>query len=195
MTTFYICRHGETENNKHGRLSGWIDTPLTEEGNANALATATKLSEISIDKVISSDLGRAFVTAYVISTKLGISSEIERKKGLREVSYGDLANILIVDAMTTYASEFHSSDSVAPGGESLVQMQQRVLACIDDITHVYPNKTILLVTHDGTIKAVYASFANIDIGKVDKATTYPHDFAAKFVYQNGTIISFDAVAM
>ncbi len=42
MTMFYICRHGETENNKNRLLSGWIDTPLTEEGVQNALSANVK---------------------------------------------------------------------------------------------------------------------------------------------------------
>jgi broad specificity phosphatase PhoE len=32
MNKFYLVRHGETENNRAKRLSGWIDTPLTDTG-------------------------------------------------------------------------------------------------------------------------------------------------------------------
>ena len=32
LNAFYIVRHGETENNRAKRLSGWIDTPLTDTG-------------------------------------------------------------------------------------------------------------------------------------------------------------------
>src|SRR4051812_48009737 len=92
MTTFYICRHGQTENNKNRRLSGWIDTPLTNEGVANAQASAAKLRVIHLDTIISSDLGRAFTTAYIIARELGFAGEIERTAGLREVNYGELAN-------------------------------------------------------------------------------------------------------
>ena len=93
MTTFYICRHGQTENNKNKRLSGWIDTPLTADGIKNAATSAEKLRSIKFDKIISSDLGRAFITAYLISRKLGYTSTIELSKELREVNYGDLANL------------------------------------------------------------------------------------------------------
>lgn len=93
MTSFYICRHGQSENNKHGRLSGWIDTPLTEEGVRNAASSAAKLNGTKIDKIVSSDLGRAFVTAYIISRKLNYSNEIELNKGLREINYGELGNM------------------------------------------------------------------------------------------------------
>lgn len=92
MTTFYICRHGETENNKRKRLMGWTDTPLTEEGKLNAKSSASKLKAIHIDQIVSGDLGRAFATAYIISRQLGYSSDIEMSAGLREMNYGDLAN-------------------------------------------------------------------------------------------------------
>ena len=196
MTTFYICRHGQTENNKNKRLSGWIDTPLTEDGIKNAASSAEKLRDIKFDKIISSDLGRAFITAYLISRKLGYTSDIELSKGLREINYGDLANLPYSGAESVYPvlSAIENTNYIPPQGESLAQMQQRVLACISAISQDNPDKTILLSCHDGTINAVLASFTNRDIGDVDADNTNPHDFVAKFVYDNGRIISFEHIA-
>ena len=191
MTTFYICRHGETENNRNGRLSGWIDTPLTEEGIRNAASSAGKIKNIDFDQIISSDMGRAFITAYLISRDLNYTSPIQRSKDLREVNYGELANMPY--ASYPLVTPLENADFVAPGGESLAQMQQRVLKYLERISSKNPHKTILLVAHDGTINAIHAQFANENIGIEDAKSANKHDFVAKFEYNDVHILSFDEI--
>lgn len=191
MTIFYICRHGETENNKNKRLSGWIDTPLTEEGDHNAVSAAAKLQGIHFDKVIASDAGRAFITAYLITRELGFSDEIERAKQLREVNYGDLANQPYA-AYPEVTTEQNAA-LVMPDGESLVMMQERVLKYVRELAKTYQGQTILLVAHDGTINAVRASYANENIGVAD-LTHNPHDFVARFIIEHDRVTEYDEVA-
>jgi broad specificity phosphatase PhoE len=191
MTTFFICRHGQTENNKNQRLSGWIDTPLTDTGILNSNASAAKLAGAHFDAVIASDLGRAFITAYLITRKIGYSADILPNKGLREVNYGDLGNMPL-DAHPKL-SPLQNADFVHPNGESLAQMQQRVLACLDAISRQNPDKTVLLVAHDGTINAINANFSQRNIGLVDAESANGHDFVAKFTYDTGRISSFTEV--
>lgn len=192
MTTFYICRHGQTENNKNQRLSGWTDTPLTDEGVENALSSAKKLHGVRFDKVLSSDLGRAFTTAYIILRELGDTTEIERSKELREVNYGDLAH----QPYSAYpkVTPQENTNFVVPGGESLAQMQQRVMAFIQSLSAENPGKTILLVAHQGTVNAVRASGTGQEIGVAD-LTHNAHNFVAKFVYNNGKVTSFSEVSL
>lgn len=75
MNTFYIVRHGETENNRAKRLSGWIDTPLTDTGLEPTKTVIEKLQGVHIDEMYASDLGRAFTTAYVLARGLGFNKE------------------------------------------------------------------------------------------------------------------------
>jgi alpha-ribazole phosphatase len=190
MITFYICRHGVTLNNKAKRFSGWIDTPLTDEGVQNALSAASKLDNIHFDRVVSSDMGRAFISAYIIARKLGIDVEIERNAGLREMNYGDFANKQYSEYPTMTLEE--NAVFTPPNGESLVQTQQRVLAAIKDLAEISNDKIILLVAHDGTINSIRASFTGEDMGTADTVHN-PHDFVAKFEYGNGKVISFVGV--
>jgi len=190
MTTFYMCRHGQTENNKNRRLSGWIDTPLTDEGVQHAHAAAQKLQGVTIDKIISSDLGRAFVTAYIIARDIHYADELGLAKELREVNYGSLANQLY-DAYPDIPPE-ENTHYIAPGGESLAQMQQRVLAYIRQLSADNPDKTILLAGHDGTINAVRSSFTGQAMGIVDRIHN-AHDFVGTFTYDDGHILSFREV--
>lgn len=193
MTIFYIARHGQTENNLHKRLSGWIDTPLTEAGIANTVSSAAKLSGISFDRVVSSDLGRAFITAYLIIHELGHDIEIERAPELREVNYGDLSNTSYVGADRHYPdlTPAENTDFLPDNGESLAQMQTRVLAWIQATAVDCPDQTILLVAHDGTINALHGAFTGKEIGVVDAGSDNPNDFVAKVAVDNGTVTVFE----
>jgi len=190
MTTFYICRHGQTENNKNNRFSGWIDTPLTDEGNHNAVSIAKKLAGVQFDHIISSDLGRTFITAYIVACRLGFTGNIQRAKELREINYGDFANKPY--SLYPNLSPTENSTFVCPGGESLAIMQKRVSAYIHKLGADNLNKTILLVAHDGTINAALADCTGQDIGIVD-ITHNAHDFVGKFAYQHGRLSGFTEV--
>jgi broad specificity phosphatase PhoE len=197
MNTFYLTRHGQTTNNKSKTFSGWVDTPLTEQGILDAHAAATKLSGVNFDVIISSDLGRAFVTAYIISRKIGYTDEILRSNRLREVNYGDIGNVSIVKAQAIYPGLDTDTNFVAPNGESLGQMQQRVLKFISELEEQYTDKTILLVAHGGVIDAVKANFLDEDIGHymTTQGITNSHDYVAKFKVLDGRVVSHEEITI
>lgn len=58
----YFIRHGETLLNKLGRVQGWCDSPLTEEGCKVAYSLRKSLESLNISAVYSSDLLRACAT-------------------------------------------------------------------------------------------------------------------------------------
>lgn len=132
-------------------------------------------------------MGRAFATAYIIARANGHSGEIKSYKGLREVNYGDFAN----QPYSVYPemSPEENANFVNPNGESLVGMQARVLDCIAGIAAENPDKTVLIVAHDGTINALRAACSGEHIGTAD-LTRNPHDYVAKFNFKDGTVKSF-----
>lgn len=193
MTTFYICRHGQTENNRNKLLSGWIDTPLTEDGKRDAVTTAAKLSGIHFDKIVSSDLGRTIATAKIIAEVIGYNSPLQTYPELREVNYGDFGNQPYSRPQSPYPdiSRAENTNYTPPNGESLAQMQQRVMLCIENLGQMNPAKTILIVAHDGTINAVYSSFSGTPIGLVDADNHNAHDSTAEFNLEGNLIVSFE----
>jgi broad specificity phosphatase PhoE len=190
MTTFYIVRHGQTENNLHGRLSGWLDTPLTNEGRLNARTAARKLQGVHIDFIVASDLGRAMGTAEIIARELGLDPEVIKPyEALREVNYGMYGNAPIVDYPRLHPEE--NAGFTPPGGESLIHMQTRVLHCIEKLAAEHPGKTILMAAHDGTINAIRAAHTKENIGVVDAVGANPHDIVARFTCSGGKITTFE----
>ena len=83
----YIVRHGESETNKNGLWTGWLDVPLTEKGLSEADGAKAILSGIKFDKVYSSDLSRAMKTC---ERALG-NIPYEATPVLREINVGNIA--------------------------------------------------------------------------------------------------------
>lgn len=194
MNTFYIARHGETENNKAHRLSGWIDTPLTPTGLIPTERAIVKIKAIPFDEIHSSDVGRAFITAYIMARSLGFTKEIVRLSGLREVNYGDAANMLSAEAYQLYPRLDRDTHFTPPNGESLHNMQQRVLATVNKINDAHTDQNLLLVAHSGVMAALNASRTGQDFGEHNISEAYEHDYVGRFTLEGGRVITFDAVA-
>ncbi|HEX8182106.1 MAG TPA: histidine phosphatase family protein [Candidatus Saccharimonadales bacterium] len=190
MNAIYIARHGETENNRAKRLSGWIDTPLTDMGLEPTKKVIEKLSALRLDSMYSSDVGRAFITAYVIAKDIGYDDEIVRLPGLREVSYGDAANMYSVEAYQKYPGLDSDTHYTPPNGESLDHMQKRVLKTVNGLDETHANANILLVCHSGVMAAIRASHIGQDFGAHNISEAYPHDYVGKFTLQNGEVATF-----
>ncbi len=60
--TFYVVRHGQTLFNVMGKVQGWCDTPLTDEGVRAAQSLGRGLAEVDFAAAYSSDSGRAVHT-------------------------------------------------------------------------------------------------------------------------------------
>lgn len=190
MNTFYIARHGETENNRAKRLSGWIDTPLTSTGLEPTKKVIDKLSGIRLDEMYSSDVGRAFITAYVIAQGLNFTKAIQRVAGLREVNYGDAANMFSAEAYEKYPLLDRDTRFAPTNGESLDLMQKRVFQAVADINSAHADKTILLVCHSGVMAALRASHIGQDFGEHNVSEAYPHDYVGVFTFTDGAVSSF-----
>ena len=191
MNTFYIVRHGETENNKARRLSGWIDTPLTEHGLEPTAKVVAKLANAGIDHVYSSDVGRAFITAYFIARKLNFQNEINRLPGLREVNYGDTANMLSDEAYALYPELDRNTHFTPPNGESLDKMQTRVFRTLNELDNSHSNATILLVCHSGVMAAINSKHIGQDFGEHNISEAYPHDYVGVFKLEDGEVATFN----
>ena len=62
VTTVILVRHGQTTYNAQGRIQGFLDIPLSDNGIAQAKLLAKSLKDYPIDVFIASPLQRAYVT-------------------------------------------------------------------------------------------------------------------------------------
>ena len=89
--TILLVRHGETEWNRARRYQGWSDSPLTEQGIAQAEAIGRALRNLlraASAPLVASPIGRARRTAEIIHSHLGSTTPIQFDDRLREISLG-----------------------------------------------------------------------------------------------------------
>lgn len=91
MKKLYFIRHGLTELNVQGRFAGHTETPLTDEGRAQAKAAGEFAKTHKIDLIVASPLSRALETAQIIAKEIGYPIEnITTSKFVIERDYGEL---------------------------------------------------------------------------------------------------------
>ena len=61
-----VVRHGKTYFNRYNKLQGWGNSPLTDEGIADAHQAGERLADVPFKVAYSSDTTRAMDTANII---------------------------------------------------------------------------------------------------------------------------------
>ena len=95
MLEVYLVRHGKTVFNTIGRLQGWSDSPLTNEGRAAAAALGCRIGkrEIAFDAAFSSTAPRAAETAGLILQQAGQGGlAVRQLPDLREYCFGGFSD-------------------------------------------------------------------------------------------------------
>lgn len=104
----YLARHGKTMLNTVDRSQGWIDAPLTPAGVEVAEQLGKGLSDVTFDKVVTSDSGRAIETAELVLKNNGQEDLIKamtKDKRLREYNFGTYEGLLNEEMLTAVAKE------------------------------------------------------------------------------------------
>ena len=139
----YLVRHGETTWNQQGRFCGRGDPPLTDQGRQQATALGTLIGDVAFDRVVSSPSLRAVETARLAYGEPTVDDR------LCEIDFGDLEGRTWAECPTDVQQRLLDYDSFeAPGGESVRQLGDRVLASLHDLGR----GRHLVVTHGGVIR-------------------------------------------
>ena len=148
MKRLYLLRHGQTEFNVKKLVQGRCDSPLTDLGRQQAGAAAAWLKAHNVvpDKVVSSPLGRAMVTANLVATELlGQNAAVEPCEGIIERCYGTFEEGPH-DALPTDVWD-PGEDLVPFGGEGRRALQERMVATLTNLMSTEDTKTLLAVSH------------------------------------------------
>lgn len=144
---FYMIRHGQTVANAARVMAGWDDSPLTEEGRAQA-AQAAKVVAAAAPRpglVVHSSLSRARDTASIINESLGLP--MLANEDLRELHAGDWEGI---HYDISYQPIVEGRDP--PGGETYDIFRARVRKGLAAGMEGREDP-VLFVTHGGVFRA------------------------------------------
>lgn len=154
MQKVVLVRHGQTVHNRLGLIQGRTDTPLNEEGEAQARRLAVELAGVDFDTVYSSPLQRALCTARL--TMKGRSIPITTDDRLVEIDQGDwtLKNTReLFNAEQRYRT-WVANPTLAgpPNGETIFDVAKRAKSFAEDMQ----GNSILVVAHGGLIAILRA---------------------------------------
>jgi probable phosphoglycerate mutase len=158
-TRIIAVRHGETAWNVDARIQGQLDIGLNDTGRWQARKVGEALATEPITAVYSSDLGRAHQTAQSISEVTGIP--VVAEEGLRERSFGLFEGKTFDEIHETWPDHAHNWRKRIPeweppeGGESLLQLRERVTRTMQSLAARHPGEQIVVVAHGGVLDTLY----------------------------------------
>lgn len=165
---FYIVRHGETGENVRMRYLGARDEPLTDEGVRQARRAAEALAQIPVKLILSSPMRRAADTAVQIQRACGVGLRLDTR--LAEGSFGRWEGLNREEVLGLGEPDagllvrWESDPSCAPpGGESILDIQKRVVGLAEELQGEFPASSLVLVSHVGPIKALIAAVLDIPL--------------------------------
>jgi len=175
MTTLVLIRHATNDWVHKGLLAGW--TPgvhLNQEGRAQAQALGERLAASHLDAVYSSPLERALETAQAVAAPHEL--EVQIHDGIGEVQYGEWNGRSLRELVKRplwRSVQIYPSGTRFPGGESIGEMQARVVAALDEIRSAHPQGIVAAVAHADVIKAATAFFVGVPLDLFQRLVISP----------------------
>lgn len=157
MVKLILVRHALTVDNQKSRLSGHIDSSISEEGREQIDKITNYLKDFDIDKIYTTTSSRTKDTVKKLSELKSI--EIIEKESLKEISFGDFEGLTFKEIENRYPEEFQDMikkgyEYKYPNGESLIDSYNRVCIELDNIISNNDDRTILICSHGGTIRNI-----------------------------------------
>ncbi|PKM79788.1 MAG: alpha-ribazole phosphatase, partial [Firmicutes bacterium HGW-Firmicutes-13] len=153
---------------------------MSEEGLKQACKVSERLKDIKINSIYSSDLKRAFRTAQIVAENYNLT--VQKNPDLREINFGDWEGRHYNHFKEEERDYFHKWFKEPlkyriPGGESLPELHERVLAFLNLVVSQENEKKeeeeIIITAHGGPIKIIIAHILNMDIKNMSRLVISP----------------------
>jgi probable phosphoglycerate mutase len=174
MTRLLLIRHGQTA--AIGRyLSGTAPgTPLTESGRGQVRRLSERLRGVPIAAVVSSPMTRALETAAAIAEVQKVP--VQTDAALTEFEVGGWTGRTFDDLQGQ--PEWHRFNGLrslvrAPGGELMLDVQQRAVTALLGLAAQHPDATVAVVSHGDVIRAAVMFFLGMPLDLVHRIDISP----------------------
>lgn len=170
-----LLRHGQTDFNAAGLMQGHLDSVLTDTGVGQATVVAPAMAGFSPDRIVSSDLRRAFDTAEVVGEACGLPVKVDAR--LRETHLGEWQGRSVAEVEQDYPGAItqwrYDPTWAPPGGESRIDVAARARVVVDELDAEYAmsglpgdppdteSRTVLLVAHGGLIAGLVCALLDL----------------------------------
>ncbi len=187
MTIFLLIRHATNEYVKAGRLAG--RTPgvhINEQGQREADDLARRTAHLPIEAIYSSPLERAIDTANAVAQCQKLPVEVVYD--LLETDAGEWTGRKLdelKDTDTWKAIQTRPVGVKLPGGESIDQVQTRIVGAMEDLRKKHPDGLIAVVSHADPLKSVVAHYLNWDLNQFQRIAINPASVTVLQVSDSG----------
>ena len=188
--SLFLVRHGETHWNREGRIQGVLDSPLTEQGKGQARVNGELLHSLGVTDLIASPLGRAAHTARIMAEVMNARHEFDDR--LQERNCGAWGGMTWQQAQQSYPDNWNARfldpyGFSPPGGESLVELEPRIRALLEEIeTRLHESsageRRLGVVTHGITMRVLLRCLLKLDRGFVRRVRC-PNSVAYEVVFK------------
>jgi broad specificity phosphatase PhoE len=181
-----LIRHGETDANKARLALGRADVELNEHGRWQAQRLALSLKDKPIDAIYSSPLKRALATAKPIASSHAL--EVQVDEGLIEMDIGEMEGLTFQQVGERYPHFLQvwlggqAANEPMPGGECLLDVQDRAWQAIERIREREEQGTVAVVTHNFVILTLLCRVLGLELADFRRLR---HSVAAKSVLEMG----------
>ncbi|WP_226674851.1 histidine phosphatase family protein [Mesobacillus jeotgali] len=169
MIHLYVVRHGETEWNKEKRSQGRLDSALTVKGIDDARSLGERLKDTEFCQIISSPSGRTLETARLIKRERPIPLTTDDR--LMEIDLGHWQGKTDSEVKDLYPEAYDAfwnepEAFAGEGGETFLQVQERLLEFLADLEKKVKEGNVLIVTHGVVLKTLYLICRNASINQL-----------------------------
>lgn len=186
LSRIYWVRHGEVESAWRGKLYGALDVPLSAAGRDQAVASAAVLRGVHLDQLWSSTLGRARFGAEAIAAAREPGTaplEVRTDPALVELDRGDWAGLSFEELDRREPGAFAAwraapEESRPPGGESLFDLAERVLASVDRLAHDLDGGAAAVVAHGWVIRVILSTACGLPLRHCTRLKVVPAAISA-----------------
>jgi broad specificity phosphatase PhoE len=184
--TFVFLRHGESFGNTENYFQGRSDTSLTErgQGQIRKLTERWSTEKKSFDKIISSPLTRARITANAIGTVLSAPVEIDKIWVERDTGKLTQVDRNKTDDLPFFHDFYTPFDQMGETGEGDWDLYLRACAGIGSLVRRPPG-SYLVVSHGGLLNQVMRAISGV--------SPQPNTMGVQFRFDNTgfTTVTYD----
>jgi len=186
-TTVYLIRHGLTAANKEDVFAGRTQEPLHPEGVAQLVEVGKRLTGCGISQIFCGPLARTRQSAGIVGELLGVP--VVAEEDLTEIRIPHWDGLTKEAIRVRFGSEYpvwlaDPAGFRVPGCETIAEVQNRAVACLEKIFRESPGQNLLVVSHLIVVRALLVhylaraigDFRAIKVGNAQVVTLVRDDF-------------------
>ena len=184
MARIYLFRHAQTTDNLDGIFCGTRDPDLTPTGIKEAEEIRDQLKDVEPTKGYCAVNKRTKHTLEIVFKPHG-GAEIVADPRIRERDYGDLTGKSKKEYERLYPKEYplwhRGYDTPPPGGESLKQVEERVLEFLKELlANVWQNDVIFICASGNSLRPIRKYFEHMTN---EEMSSFEHEPGKIYEYQ------------